>query len=125
MRTTAEVADEAMRAFTLIPTDRFDDDETRDVEEVSAAFIREQIIAALDIDRGERSLSIVHDGRDVEVGVWPAHPEMKADGGPEAIVVQVDTGEATGRIRINLNDAPIWDGATTDKAPGAYFDLWR
>lgn len=48
---------------------------------------------------------------------------MGAEGSPEAIVVQIDTGEATGRIRVNLNDAPIWDGnPDTDSVPGAFFD---
>ncbi|WP_396908880.1 hypothetical protein [Mycolicibacterium sp.] len=39
------------------------------------------------------------------------------------LVVQVDTHEDTGRIRINLNDGPIWDGdPDTDNPPGAYFE---
>lgn len=36
-------------------------------------------------------------------------------------VLQVDTSDG-GRIRINLNDAPIWDGdPNTDERPGAHF----
>lgn len=120
MKTTAEIADEAMKAFTLIDVDQ---GESADVEEISARFIREQIIAALDADRAQQPTSLLYDSRDLEVAIWPAHPDMAADGGPEAIVVQIDTGDATGRIRVNLNDAPIWDGDTlTDDTPGAYFD---
>lgn len=43
--------------------------------------------------------------RDVDVDVWPAEAD-------DAIVVQIDTGEKTGRIRVNLNDSPIYDGRT-------------
>ena len=43
----------------------------------------------------------------VEVGVWPADPEHDDD---NTVVVQVDTGLNTGNIRVNLNDAVIFDG---------------
>lgn len=37
-------------------------------------------------------------------------------------VVQIDTEEGGGRIRVNLNDAPIWDGnPETDPVPGVNF----
>lgn len=39
------------------------------------------------------------------------------------LVVQVDTEQAGRRIRINLNDAPVWDGnPETDERPGSYFN---
>lgn len=125
MKTTAEIADEQMKAFTLIDAEQFEDDEESDpdVEEVSAHYIREQIIAALDADRAQRPTELLYDSRDLHVAVWPAHPDMRVAGTPEAIVVQIDTGAATGRIRVNLNDAPIWDGnPDTDSVPGAFFD---
>lgn len=72
-------------------------------------------------ERGENPI-IGSDERDLEVGVWPAHPDMAADGGPDAIVVQIDTGESTGRLRVNINDAAVWDGdPETDQRPGAWF----
>lgn len=125
MKTTAEIADEQMKAFTLIDAEQFEDDQVSDpdVEEVSAHYIREQIIAALDADRAQRTTELLHDSRDLHVAAWPAHPDMRVAGAPEAIVVQIDTGKTAGRIRVNLNDAPIWDGnPDTDSAPGAFFD---
>lgn len=126
MKTTAEIADEQMKAFTLIDAEQFEDDQVSDpdVEEVSAHCIREQIIAALDADRAQRPTELLYDSSDLNVAAWPAHPDMRVAGTPEAIVVQIDTGAATGRIRVNLNDAPIWDGnPDTDSVPGAFFDL--
>lgn len=41
--------------------------------------------------------------RDVTVAVWPSAL------GDDAIVVQVDTGSRTGRLRVNVNDAPVFD----------------
>lgn len=71
--------------------------------------------------RPEKSLVVMHEGREVEVGIWPAHPELDGND-PEAIVVQIDTGEKTGRIRVNLNEAPVWDGdPSTDEQPGSLF----
>lgn len=50
----------------------------------------------------------------VAVNVW-----VGDDG---TTVVQVDTVRETGRLRINLNDSPVWDGnPDTDEAPGANF----
>lgn len=42
-------------------------------------------------------------------------------------VVQIDTPIGGGRIRVNLNDAPIWDGdPEEDSRPGAHFhDVWE
>lgn len=66
--------------------------------------------------------TLVHEARGLEVGIWPAHPDMAADGGPHAIVVQIDTGESTGRLRVNINDATVWDGdPQTDRRPGGWF----
>lgn len=71
--------------------------------------------------RAEKPLVVSHEGREVEVGIWPAHPELDGND-PEAVVVQIDTGERTGRIRVNLNEAPIWDGdPSTDEQPGSLF----
>lgn len=55
----------------------------------------------------------------IEVQLWNAeHDGVR--------VVQIDTATGSGRIRINLNDAPIWDGdPDTDARPGAHFhDVW-
>lgn len=69
-----------------------------------------------------QSATLVNDARNLEVGIWPAHPGMATDGGPDAIVVQIDTGENTGRLRVNINDAGVWDGdPQTDHRPGAWF----
>lgn len=39
-------------------------------------------------------------------------------------VVQIDTTAGAGRVRVNLNDAPVWDGnPATDEHPGAFFDV--
>lgn len=125
MKTTAEIADEQMKAFALIDAEQFEGDRESDpdVEEVSAHYIREQIIAALDADRAQRPTELLYDSRDLHVAAWPVHPDMRVAGAPEAIVVQIDTGKATGRVRVNLNDAPIWDGSPdTDSSPGAFFD---
>lgn len=85
---------------------------------------REALVAAIEADRAQRSKSaptLVDEAREITVGLWRAHPDMAADGGPEAIVVQIDTGDRTGRLRVNLNDAPVWDGnPLTDPAPGAW-----
>lgn len=71
----------------------------------------------------EQAERLDHDDRDVSVSVWPAVEESSADDGPEAIVVQIDTGVRTRRLRVNINDAPVWDGdPQTDEHPGAWFD---
>lgn len=41
--------------------------------------------------------------RDVEVYIFEARND-------DAIVVQIDTGERTGRLRVRVNDGAIWDG---------------
>jgi hypothetical protein len=77
---------------------------------------------AVQIVIAQQTATLQNDERDLEVGVWSAHPDMAADGGPEAIVVQIDTGDATGRLRVNINDAAVWDGdPRTDQQPGAWF----
>lgn len=69
----------------------------------------------------DASAHSAYEAREVVVGIWPASPELE-DNDPEAVVVQIDTGENTGRIRINLNDAPVWDGdPSTDEQPGSLF----
>lgn len=84
--------------------------------------LQELVAKAIELDRAQRPATLQHDERDLEVGVWPAHPDMAADGGPDAIVVQIDTGELTKRLRINVNDAPVWDGdPETDRQPGDHF----
>lgn len=35
-----------------------------------------------------------------------------------ALVVQVDTGADTGRVRVNVNDAPVWDADPETGLPG-------
>lgn len=59
------------------------------------------------------------DQNGVEIQQWTA----EHDG---VHVVQIDTPQHSGRIRVNLNDAPIWDGdPSTDERPGANFhDVW-
>lgn len=54
------------------------------------------------------------------------YPDFEIDTfySPENIpVIQIDSQLVTGRFRINLNDAPIWDGdPEADDRPGAYLD---
>lgn len=52
MKTPEQIADEAMEAFTLSESEQFED-ETSDVEECSADYIREQIAAAVRTDRAQ------------------------------------------------------------------------
>lgn len=52
--------------------------------------------------------------RDVSVEVWESVQD-------DAIVVQIDTGEQSSRVRVNLNDGVLYDGdPEVDEAPG-----WR
>ncbi|MDP9903163.1 hypothetical protein [Arthrobacter bambusae] len=76
-------------------------------------------------DTNEDPPTITYDDRGLTVDVRPAHPDLVDDGGPEAIVVQIDTGEKTGRLRVNLNDGPpVWDGdPEQDEQPGRYHYL--
>ena len=53
MKTPEQIADDAMEAFTLTESERFED-ETSDVEECSAEYIRDQIVAAINADRAQR-----------------------------------------------------------------------
>lgn len=59
----------------------------------------------------------------VDAAVHPAF-EIETFYSPENIpVIQIDTQLVAGRFRINLNDAPIWDGdPETDDRPGAFLD---
>lgn len=53
MKTPEQIADEQMRAFTVL--NGFDGyEEDSDVEECSAGYIREQIVAAIEADRAQR-----------------------------------------------------------------------
>lgn len=56
----------------------------------------------------------------LEIGVWP-----KSSLRDHASVVQIDTGQFEGqRLRVNLNDAPIWDGdPQTDERPGSKLEV--
>ncbi len=84
---------------------------------------RDDLVRAIRADRDQRPVTAVHAERDVEVGIWRAHADMGVEGQPVAVVVQIDTGERTGRVRVNLNEAPIWDGdPMNDDAPGAHMD---
>lgn len=47
--------------------------------------------------------------RDLEIGVWPAAVPEDGDD-PDTVVIQIDSGERTKHLRINLNESPIWDG---------------
>lgn len=51
----------------------------------------------------------------IDVSVW----KSDHDG---VDVVQIDTGTHEGRLRVNLNDAPVWDGdPAIDNYPGSHF----
>jgi hypothetical protein len=65
--------------------------------------------------------AIVHDGAGIHDGAgFHVHVFTGDDGVP---VVQIDTNEDTGRIRVNINDAPVWDGdPVTDQIPGANYN---
>ena len=77
-------------------------------------------------DTDENPPHLIYDDRGLTVDIWPAHPDLAEDGVPEAIVVQIDTGEKTGRLRVNINDGPIWDGdPEQDEQPGKYHYLGR
>lgn len=59
----------------------------------------------------------------ITVTTWDSDAGDGAHDG--ALVVQVDTDEHASqrRVRINLNDAPVWDGiADTDERPGQFFE---
>ena len=53
-QTPAQIADDAMSAFSIIDQDE-DFNPRGDVEQVSADFIRDQIIAAIEADRAQRN----------------------------------------------------------------------
>ena len=43
------------------------------------------------------------------------------DGVPVVQIDENDSDHPTGRLRINLNDGPVWDGSSEDEHPGAFF----
>lgn len=113
-----------MKTPRAIAAEVMDANNFRDYQEATGEEVRKWLEDAITADRAQRPIitTLANDDRDIEVGIWPAHPSMSEDGGPHAIVVQIDTGSATGRIRINLNDAAVWDGdPDLDSHPGAYF----
>lgn len=61
------------------------------------------------------------EANEIEVQIW----EWSALDGVR--VVQIDTKTAGGRLRVNLNDAPIWDGdPESDHVPGSYYrNVWE
>ncbi|WP_394941158.1 hypothetical protein [Psychromicrobium sp. YIM B11713] len=133
MKNTAQLAEEA--AAKILAKNVFQHEEGEAAIQAVALVINGRLLGyedgfvalvdqAIQLDRAQRPSTLVNDERDLEVGIWTAHPDMAADGGPEAIVVQIDTDHSTNRLRINVNDAPVWDGnPQTDEAPGRYFDI--
>lgn len=105
MKTPEEITEEVMQAVGHGP-DKRGYGEAFTMRPVTAV---RAILRAIEADRAQRPAIATYGERDVEVGIWPAHPDFEP---PHAIVVQIDTGENTGRIRVNLNDGelPIWDG---------------
>lgn len=61
-----------------------------------------------------------HEYTGIAVQIWP-----RSALGDGAMVVQIDTSAAaSGRLRVNLNDAPIWDGdAEREDWPGGDFAI--
>lgn len=129
MKAPKQIAEEA--ATTLLEARAIPFDKERAIEALSWELgdewthedgLLKLVAAAIELDRAQRSTTLQNDARDLEVGIWPAHPDMAADGGPDAIVVQIDTGGLTKRLRVNVNDAPVWDGdPQTDQHPSGHF----
>lgn len=70
--------------------------------------------AAAPVASGGVQSTSVHHGDPVTVEVWP--PAID-----EATVVQVDTSDGVGRLRININDGAVYDGdPDSDDPPGAF-----
>lgn len=62
--------------------------------------------------------------RDLDIGIWEGRGNALFGEGRDAIVVQIDTGDATGRLRVNVNDGAIYDGnPETDEIPGDQFQI--
>lgn len=57
------------------------------------------------------SRPVTADGEAYAEAVEARGVELSAYVSPEdgAVVVHIDTAEATGRVRVNVNDAPVWD----------------
>lgn len=73
--------------------------------------------AAAPVASGDVKGTNMHHGDPVAVEVWPSAID-------EATVVQVDTSEGVGRLRINVNDGAVYDGAPeSDDPPGRFFQL--
>jgi hypothetical protein len=92
----ADVVERLHRVYGVMPTE-----ERSDEGWTHPAHLRGITVITWDSDAGDG----LHDG---------------------ALVVQVDTDAAANdrRVRINLNDAPVWDGiAATDERPGRFFDV--
>lgn len=70
--------------------------------------IRGLLVEAVNLDRELCGNTLVNDERDIEVGIWPSAKEDSTDA--DTIVVQIDTGDNTRRVRVNLNDGVVWDG---------------
>lgn len=108
MKTAQQIADEAMNAFTIASeTDLEDGHDARDVEECSADFIHEQIVAAIEADRAQRTSEDVP--RQVGATVHGIDATIFA-GEDGASVIQIDTHEGADHVRVNLNDAVLFDG---------------
>lgn len=97
MKTAEQVADDAMKAFTITYEE--------DVEEQSAEFIREQIVAAIEADREQRSARLE------DLFAFDHYKVDEEEGREERIlVVDIDTSEGMGRMRVYINDHRIYDG---------------
>jgi hypothetical protein len=58
-----------------------------------------------------RSPSVDLEDADLHVELWPRDREGSEDG---SVVVQIDTGDATGRLRVYVNDGAVFDGFCED-----------
>lgn len=73
--------------------------------------------AAAPVASGDVQSTNMDHGDPVTVEVWPSAID-------EATVVQVDSSEGVGRLRINVNDGAVYDGdPDSDDPPGRFFQL--
>ncbi|AYD87381.1 hypothetical protein SEA_VALENTINIPUFF_86 [Microbacterium phage ValentiniPuff] len=88
----------------------------------TATYYRQEIVVPLMKDvRDYHAQRGTDFPRDLDIGVWEGIP-LDDNPGPRSIVVQIDTGDATGRLRVNVNDGVIWDGnPETDETPGGNY----
>lgn len=64
-------------------------------------------------DEYPATIEYERDGETIALNAWVGH-----DG---VTVVQIDTTQNPGRLRINFNDGVLWDGdPNTDEPPGAW-----